>query len=103
MPAGGYRRVLLSLAPESVEIQANSTASMLVTITPPEETSGIAFYRALAANISCEVLANMTSLACLITGLPAGSQFEVEAVACAPNGVCSSPISGQGYTLPDGG
>ncbi len=75
---------------------------MLVTITPPEETSGIAFYRASAANSSCEVLANMTSLVCLIGGLPSGSEFEVEAVACASNGVCSAPISGQGYTLPHG-
>ncbi len=75
---------------------------MLVSITPPEETLGIAFYRASAGDSSCQVLANIASLACLIRNLPAGSKFEVEAVACASNGVCSSSVSVQGYTLPDG-
>ncbi len=90
------------LAPEYVETQAKSAASMLITITPREETSGIAFYRASAGNSNCQVLANMTSLVCLISGLPAGSQFEVEVVACGSTGVCSPPFRGKGYTLPDG-
>ncbi len=90
------------LAPKYIETQAKSAASMLISITPSEETSGIAFYRASAGNSNCQVLANMTSLVCLISGLPAGSQFEVEAVACGSTGVCSPPISGKGYTLPDG-
>ncbi len=75
---------------------------MLVAITFPEETPGIAFDRASAGDSSCRVLANMTTLVCLISGLPAGSKFEVEAVACASNGVCSSSVSAQDFTLPDG-
>ncbi len=90
------------LAPKNVEIKANSTSSMLVTITPPEETSGITFYRATSGDSGCQALATMTSLACLISNLPAGSKFEVEAVACASNDVCSSSVSAQGFTLPDG-
>ncbi len=75
---------------------------MLVKIMPPEDTSKIAYYRASTGNSSCEVLANASSFACLIGGLPAGSQFEVETVACLSNGICSSPVISQGYTLPDG-
>ncbi len=93
---------LFFLEPEHVEVEAKSTSSMLVTITPPEETSGITFYRASTGDSSCQVMANVTSLICSITGLPAGSKFDVEAVACTSNSVCSAPISGQGYTLPDG-
>ncbi len=75
---------------------------MLVVITPSNDTSEISFYRSSAGGSNCEVLANASPLSCLITDLPAGSSFAVETVACASNGVCSSPIIGHGYTLPDG-
>ncbi len=46
--------------------------------------------------------ANETPLTCSISGLTAGSKFDVEAVACESDDVCSSPIPAEGYTLPDG-
>ncbi len=85
-----------------MEIHAVSTSSMSVTFTPPEGASGIAFYRATTGELSCQVSANETPLTCSISGLSAGSKFGVEAVACVSDDVCSSSITGEGYTLPDG-
>ncbi len=85
-----------------MEIQAVSTSSMRVTFMPPEGASGIAFYRATTGESRCQVSANETPLTCSISGLTAGSKFEVEAVACESDDICSSSISGEGYTLPDG-
>ncbi len=75
---------------------------MAVTIMPPLSNFGISFYRASAGNVNCEVMANMSPLICLITGLPAGSRFEVEVFACESSGTCSAPINAEGFTLPDG-
>ncbi len=85
-----------------MEIQAISTSSMRVTFTPPEDASENSFYRATIGESSCRVSANVTPLTCSISGLDAGSKFGVDAVACESDDVCSSSITGEGYTLPDG-
>ncbi len=89
-------------APKQVKVNANSTSSMAVTITPPQSTLGISFYRASTDNANSEVMANMSPSVCFITGLPAGSRFEVEAFACESSGACSAPVNAEGFTLPDG-
>ncbi len=72
---------------------------MAVTIMPPLSTFGISFYRASAGNSNCEVKASMSPLICLITGLPAGSRFAVEAFGCELSGACSAPVIAEGFTL----
>ncbi len=92
---------MILLAPKQVKVDTNSTSSLAVTITLSLNTFGISFYRASAGNSNCEVKASMSPLVCLITGLPAGSRFEVEAFACESSGTCSAPVNAEGFTLPD--
>lgn len=94
----------VDVAPANVETRAHSTSSMAVTVTPPEDTSGISYYMASTERISsCRVLASTTPLTCMLEGLPsAGTEFAVEVVACSSDDVCSGAVSGNGFTLPDG-
>ncbi len=74
----------------------------MVTFVPSSNKANIASYKATTAGQSCTVAADQSPLQCTINGLRGSAVYTVQAVACLPNGDCSSPIFGQAITLLDG-
>ncbi len=89
------------LGPSNVTVSSESSSSLLVTFTPAAHAASVSLYKASAGGYSCEVAANASPLSCTIEGLSSSTPYTVQGVACLPNGDCSSPNYGQGFTLPD--
>ncbi len=93
--------LLFVIAPSKVSITRESALALKVTISA-SPTSSVTKYKASSNGKLCEVTASDSPLTCTLSGLPAGELNIVEVVACLGNGVCSEPIEGTGYTLPNG-
>ncbi len=79
-----------------------STSVVRVEFGPSPGSPGVTVYKASIGLNSCEAAATASPLLCSITGLPPGTSQTVSATACLATGSCSSVISGQGFTLPEG-
>ncbi len=79
----------------------NSPVALGVRFTPPTTTSGIVRFRASAGGSSCDVSINAADISCLIRPLHGATRYNVEGVSCDESGLCSSPVSRSGVTIPD--
>ncbi len=86
-----------------MRVTSESTSALRVSISA-SPTSSVTNYKANAApgGHFCEVMASTSPLTCTLSGLPAGELYTVQVIACLSDGVCSDPIDGANYTLPDG-
>ncbi len=67
------------------------------------DSPGVAYYKANIGAQACEVqVMGMPPFVCIIGGLSPGSPQTAEAIACLANTDCSSPVTGHGFTLPEG-
>ncbi len=86
-----------------MKVDPLSTTEVRALMAASPDSPGVAYYKASVGTQTCEVQAMGTPpFDCIINGLPAGSPHTVQAVACLNNTECSSPTTGQGFTLPEG-
>ncbi len=79
----------------------NSAVAIGVRFTTPADISGIVRFRASAGGSSCDVSINAADIYCLIRPLHGATRYNVEGVSCDESGICSSPVSRSGVTIPD--
>ncbi len=85
-----------------MSVSARSGTELRVDFVAPTENPSGTIFRAASSDHSCEVSADASPLACLLTGLSSGTKYTVDGLACLGDTKCSSPISTTGYTFPDG-
>ncbi len=79
-----------------------TTSSISVAVKPPQLPGGIRRYKIIFERKKCEAEAGIVAPSCTLTGLAAGTQYNVSAQSVGDDYKTGAPAFGLLNTLPDG-